>query len=89
MAILTITPAEEGALRPITITHASVEDADDYWHEGWHEEEIEDEAMDEAMDEASWSVPLARVRADLLAGDGARQKSPTFPFTDAISFAGS
>jgi len=59
VAILTITPAEEAALHPIA--HRPFEGVDERWHEEGAEEE--------SLDEASWPVPLALVRADLLAGD--------------------
>lgn len=59
VAILTITPAEEVMLHPTRRT--PLEDVDDDWREDWIDEEL--------GDEASWPVPLALVRADLLAGD--------------------
>lgn len=59
VAILTITPAEEATLH--STGRVPLEDADDGWRESGIEEEF--------ADEASWPVPLALVRADLLAGD--------------------
>lgn len=59
VAILTITPAEEATLHSIGRT--SLEDVDDDGREDGTDEEF--------GDETSWPVPLALVRADLLAGD--------------------
>lgn len=59
VAVLTIVPAEEATFH--SIGRASPWDADDDWREDWIDDEL--------ADEASWPVPLALVRAELLAGD--------------------
>lgn len=56
--ILSITPAEDAVLHPMDGTWP---DEDDSWPD--------DEIDETSMDEASWPVPLALVRADLLAGN--------------------
>lgn len=65
VAILTIEPAEDSALGPIAPARPPFVDLD----EGWDDEEIEHEYEDELANEASWPVPLALIRADLLGGD--------------------
>lgn len=56
--ILSITPCDDAMLHPIDGTSP---DEDDGW--------LEDEIDETSMDESGWPVPLALVRADLLAGD--------------------
>jgi hypothetical protein len=79
--ILDITPDEDSTLPAAHGEHSEDEvdengewdDADDdewYGEDGWRGREwYDDEATDMSMDETSWPVPLALVRADLLAGD--------------------
>lgn len=63
VAILTITPADDLSLP--SAARRRLADADD----PWHEEDVYEAFGDEAPDATSWPVPLALVRADLLAGD--------------------
>lgn len=79
--ILDITPDEDSVLPAAHNEYAEDEadedgelddDEDDEWYEEdeWRGSEwYDDEATDMSMDEASWPVPLALVRSDLLAGD--------------------
>lgn len=63
VAILTITPAEDATL-PST-ARGRFDDPDDVWYESGAEGGSEDELPDAA----SWPVPLALMRADLVADD--------------------
>jgi hypothetical protein len=63
VAILTITPAEDASLS--SADRRRFGDSDD----PWDEDEAEELFGDELSDAASWPVPLALVRADLLTGD--------------------
>lgn len=57
--ILTVGPAEDTTLW--SVDRESIDDVDAGWPEAYSEDEL--------LDEAAWPVPLALVRADLLAGD--------------------
>lgn len=63
VAILTVTPADDMSLP--SAARRRLGDSD----EPWREEDAEEAFGDEAPDAASWPVPLALVRADLVAGD--------------------
>lgn len=78
--ILDIVPDEDSLLPAVRDEYSEGEDDevgewDDDEDDGWYYDEEEgrewydDETTDMSMDEASWPVPLALVRADLLAGD--------------------
>lgn len=81
MLILDITPDEDSVL-PVARSEYSEDEADedgerdDNEDDEWYEEDewrggdwYDDGSTDMSMDEASWPVPLALVRSDLLAGD--------------------
>jgi len=57
--ILTMRPAEDTTLWPVD--RETIDDVDNRWPDDYFEDEL--------LDEAAWPVPLALVRADLLAGD--------------------
>lgn len=69
MLILDMAPAEDAMLHETRSGHR--ESPDDEWYDDeWYgNERYDDEIYEMSMDEASWPVPLALVRADLLVGD--------------------